>query len=73
MSTPSKKEFGDAVVRQFDAYAKLFQAQVEVTQEPPRRFHFPEPANEVERTAMRLLIEMVEEKSKTPVQIVHSE
>jgi hypothetical protein len=37
------------------------------------RFHFPVPANEVERTAKRLLIEMVEQKSKTPIRIVHSE
>jgi hypothetical protein len=66
------KDFNEAVASQVAAYAKLFEAQVEVTHSWPEKFHFPEPSNDIEREAMRFFIYQVERKMKTRVQIVHS-
>ena len=66
------KDFNEAVASQVAAYAKLFEAQVEVTHSWPEKFHFPEPSNDIEREAMRVFIYEVERKMRTRVQIVHS-
>jgi hypothetical protein len=66
------KDFSQAVVSQVGAYAKLFEAQVEVTNSWPEKFHFPEPCNNIEREAMRFFIYEVERKMRTRIQIVHS-
>jgi hypothetical protein len=74
MSTHSSKEkFSDAVARQLAAYTKLYHAQLEVTPEPPAQFHFPEPANDIERAALRIFIQTVEQKIGMPIKIVHTE
>jgi len=49
------KDFSEAVANQVAAYTKMFEAQVEVTQAWPEKFHFPEPSNDIEREAMRFL------------------
>ena len=64
--------FNEAVINQIAAYAKLFEAQVEVTHAWPEKFHFPEPSNDIEREAMRIFIYGLERKMKMRVQIVHS-
>ena len=69
----SKEQFSDAVAHQLIAYTKLYHAQLEGTPEPPVQIHFPEPANDVEREAMRIFIETVEQRSRTPIKIVHNE
>jgi len=66
------KGFGEAVTSQIRSYLKLFEAQVEVVHKWPDRFHFPEPSNDVERVAMRLFIEEIEQAMKTRIQLVHS-
>ena len=66
------KDFNEAVASQVAAYAKLFEAQVEVTHSWPEKFHFPEPSNDIEREAMRFFIDEIERKMRTQVQIVHS-
>jgi hypothetical protein len=66
------KDFNEAVASQIAAYAKLFEAQVEVTHSWPEKFHFPEPSNDIECEAMRLFIYQVERKMRARVQIVHS-
>ena len=54
MSSPNIQDdnFNEAVAGQVAAYAKLFEAQLEVTHSWPEKFHFPEPSNDIERTAM---------------------
>ena len=70
--THCDKDFNEAVASQVAAYAKLFEAQVEVTHSWPEKFHFPEPSNDIEREAMRFFIYEIERKMRTQVQIVHS-
>ena len=72
MTTVNDEEFRQAVILQVRAYTKLFEAQVEVTHSWPEKFHFPEPADNIEREAMRLFVEEVERKMPTRIQIVHS-
>lgn len=69
----SKEKFSDAVAHQLIAYTKLYHAQLEGTPAPPVQIHFPEPANDVEREAMRIFIQTVEQRSRTPFKIVHNE
>jgi hypothetical protein len=66
------KGFDEAVTSQIRSYAKLFEAQVEVVHRWPDKFHFPEPSNDVERVAMRLFIDEIEQTMKTRIQLVHS-
>ena len=56
MSTYTNKEFSEDVAKQVAAYTKLFEAQVEVADSWPEKFHFPEPATDIEREAMRFFI-----------------
>jgi hypothetical protein len=72
MTTHNDEEFREAVILQVMAYTKLFEAQVEVTHSWPEKFHFPEPANNIEHEAMRLFVDEVERKMGTRIQIVHS-
>jgi len=58
------RDFNEAVANQVAAYAKLFEAQVEVTHSWPEKFHFPEPSNDIEREAMRFFIYGVERKMR---------
>jgi len=66
------KGFGEAVTSQIRSYAKLFEAQVEVVHRWPDKFHFPEPPNDVERVAMRLFIDEIEQTMKTRIQLIHT-
>ena len=69
---PRDKDFNDAVTDQILGYVKLFAAQVEVSHTWPRKFHFPEPSNDVERVAMRYFIDELERKMNTRIELVHS-
>jgi hypothetical protein len=60
------------VANQVAAYAKLFEAQVEVTHSCPEKFHFPEPSNDIEHEAMRFFYLRDRAEDEDAVQIVHS-
>ena len=60
-----------AIARHIDLYGKLFAEQVEHAGGWPKSFTFPEPASDIERKALRLFIDEVEQTTGAEVIFSH--
>jgi hypothetical protein len=62
----------EAVARHIEGYGLLLAQQVEKAGGWPKKFHFPEPATDAEREALRLFTQEVEATTGVVVKITHS-
>jgi len=65
------EELGKAISKQIGIYTALFQQQVERAGGWPAKFIFPDPANDIEREALRLFVEEVKKTTGAPIKVTH--
>lgn len=72
MSNDNHTAEATAIAASIERYTLLFQEQVEKAGGWPRKFVFPEPTDDAEREALRLLVAEIERETGVRPRIINS-